>query len=761
MPLRSLFFLLLFAPFCLAFAQSGHQPQALHWDFPLTRVHTGMLLGNGTQGLMVWGEGNELRVTVGRAGFWDHRGGNDFSTRITYPELKRLLETGDEAGLRAAFAVPEKEGAPDFGRPQQLGGGRLTLTLPAGWTLEQGRLSLATGEIVVRVKNGSRQDSLRIRQHPEQELALLALPTSLSESELDLIPAHQFVQATYEKVGIPAPHRWEEGESFQVVTQSLPDDLPLALGFRKVGQNVLLASELAENAEKAVWQNLQAADAAALRQVAASWWQAYWQDVPFAQLPDLMLQETYDYGLYKQACATPPQGLACTLQGPFMEDYQMVPWSNDYHFNINIEMIYYPALMSGRFAHFEPLWEMVNSWQEEISHNGEAFFGQEGALMLPHAVDDRAKVVGTFWTGTIDHACTAWMAQLAWLHHDYSGDEAVLRETAWPLLIGAFEGFWAMLEEKEGKMSLPVSVSPEYRGSAMNAWGKDASFQLAALHAICEILPQAAAQLGEPADPRWAEVSEKLPPYTTFTGVYQEEWQRSNTRIALWEGMDLVESHRHHSHLGGIWPFVTYDPLSEDYAEVVGNSLATWRYRGMGGWSGWCVPWAAILMARTDQSEAAVNYLRYWRDNFVNEGRGTLHNANTLGHSVIGAPVWPKLPPAETKEVMQLDAGFGALTAVYELLLQQRRDGLHVFPGLSIYWKEAAFREVHAPGGFLVSAKVEQGEVVAVEVTATRAGELLLHHGLGETYTVNGEAKTGSVLREQVQASQKFLLERR
>jgi hypothetical protein len=65
---------------------------------------------------------------------------------------------------------------------------------------------------------------------------------------------------------------------------------------------------------------------------------------------------------------------------------------------------------------------------------------------------------------------------------------------------------------------------------------------------------------------------------------------------------------------------------------------------------------------------------------------------------------------------------------------------------------------VHAPGGFLVSARVEGGEVVAVEIEATRAGELVLHHGLGEAYTVNGEAKTGSVLREEAQAGQKFLL---
>ena len=71
--------------------------------------------------------------------------------------------------------------------------------------------------------------------------------------------------------------------------------------------------------------------------------------------------------------------------------------------------------------------------------------------MLPHAVDDRCRVVGTFWTGTIDHACTAWMAVMAWQNYRYGLDQPdapqLLSQTAWPLLTGAFEGYFAMLEE--------------------------------------------------------------------------------------------------------------------------------------------------------------------------------------------------------------------------------------------------------------------------------------------------------------------------
>lgn len=730
--------------------------QQLSWDFPLTRVHTGMLLANGTQGLMVWGEGRELRITLGRAGFWDHRGGNDFSANITYQRLKMLLEAKDEEAIRRAFEVQKDQTAtPNFHRPQQLGGGRLVITLPAGWELQKGLLRLGEGQLLVIAQSGTQRDTLRIRQSPTRELTSIQLPAAWEESSLKFVPAYAFVKEAYEKVGIPAPKISEPGRGqMTLCTQALPDDLPLTIGYAHRGRQVWLASSLDEKGEDQARALLRRADASELNSEAAQWWQAYWASVPRLVLPDPALQEIHDYGLYKQACATPPQGLACSLQGPFMEDYQIVPWSNDYHFNINIEMIYYPALMSGRFDHFKPLWKLINGWGAELKRNGEAFFEQEGALMLPHAVDDRCKVVGNFWTGTIDHACTAWMAQLAWLHHAYSGDEEVLKETAYPLLIGAFEGYWAMLERENGTFHLPVSVSPEYRGSRMDAWGRDASFQLAALHAVCDILPKAARALGEPIDPRWADVSANLPPYTTFEGVFLQEWELSNERIALWEGMDLIESHRHHSHLGAIWPFITLDPLSEEHKDIVQNSLNAWRYRGAGGWSGWCVPWAAILMSRTDEAEAAVNWLRYWKDNFTNEGRGTLHNANNPGHSYLGDPVWAKVPPGQVREIMQLDAGFGALTAVYELLLQQRHDGLHVFPGLSTHWEEASFEGIWAEGGFKVSATVRDGHVQRVRVEATRDGTLRMQPNLGSVYAVNGKPYNQGVYVGQLSAGE-------
>jgi hypothetical protein len=769
---------LLLSSFLLFSLFSQAQSKKLVWEFPLPRVHTGILLGNGLQGLIVWGDGNQLNITVGRAGFWDHRGGNEFSARTTFQEVRKMLEAKDEAALRKAFEVPRKtENQPSH--PFQIGGGRLEIKLPEGWTLLRGELLFEKGDILIFAKNSSGvEKEIRVAQAVDNEIAWLSLPKELEGNVgAKLIPSYDFpdVKKELEKTGVKPPNRFISDANTSGFTQHLPDDAPLTIFTQtrelEGQQHILIASFLGENGKQAVEKKIGNFRLNDVQKTRADWWTRYWSEVPKVNLPDPILQEIVDYGLFKQACATSPQGLPCALQGVFMEEHRLPPWSNDYHFNINIQMIYTPVLATNRLSHLDPLWKMLEGWMPRLQENGEKFFGRKGALMLPHAVDDRCQVVGTFWTGTIDHACTAWMAYLAWQHFQYGQDKAILEKTAWPLLVGAFEGYWAMLEEvddgKGGKrFSLPVSVSPEYGGDGMNAWGRDASFQLAALHCIADILPQAAHLLGQPNDPRWADIARRLPPYSLVNEqVYDADpWYNSWLRqphIGLWQGKELDDSHRHHSHLGGIYPFVTIDPKSPEHEKIVDASLNQWTFKGMGAWSGWCVPWASIIHGRNDNAEAAVALLHYWQAHFVNAGRGTLHNSNKRGLSLISNPVYEKLPTEPPPhEVMQLDAGFGALSAVLELLVQNRADGIHVLPGLHYEWKNLSFENILCEGAFFVSAVVNEGVVQEVKVTSKAGGKLRLAHGLGERFLFNGKEMQGKMFEKECVAEETLVLKR-
>ncbi|MEM1134637.1 MAG: glycoside hydrolase family 95-like protein [Bacteroidota bacterium] len=745
-------------------AKIAKNTKVITWQFPLPRTHTGILLGNGVQGLMVWGKDNQLNITVGRAGFWDRRGGNNFSTRTNYQQVKQLLQNRDEAGLKTAFAIDQDKG--NSGRPHQVGGGKVVLTLPEGWLLKEGKLHLTEGKIEIFAENNSgERKAFSIMQSPNNELAMVDLPTSLvGKIDLKLVPSWDLIKETLTNIGVEAPERFEldAGKGFQ---QNLPEDSPLSMGYFLNENQLTIATAVQENAKEKVHQILKEANITEEKTAALSWWENYWKDIPRLNLPDKVLQELYDYGIYKQGCCTPPQGLACTLQGPFLEAYQLPPWSADYHFNVNIQMIYWPVLASGKTAHLQPLWDMLMGWYPNMKQTGEVFFGREGAIMMPHAVDDRCQVVGSFWTGTIDHACASWMSQLAWLHYRYTLDKKVLKEVAWPLMMGAFEGYWAMAERKtdvNGKtiLSLPVSVSPEFKGSRMDAWGENASFQLGAFHMVAENLISAAKILDEIQDPRWEEALNLLPPYTTvFTAQGKENPENKVEKIALWEDMDLIGSHRHHSHLASIYPFITIDPFEEPHQEIVNNSLWHLTYTGAGAWSGWCVPWASTLFARVNNADGAVGWLHHFNNYYTNEGRGTLHNGTFRGMSVIADAPWDKQAESKpNREVMQLDGGFGAVTAITELLVQHRREGIYILPDIPRNWQEFDFEGIYTEGAFRVSAKVINRKVSTITIESLKGGNIKLNHGLGKQWKLGEEAMSGEFLERDFAVGEKIVL---
>ena len=722
-------------------------PVRLTWHFPLPRIHTGIPLGNGTLGVIAWGD-QELNLTLARAGFWDHRGGTPFSSRITFPALRQLLEAGDEAGVLAAFrpAGPTSSGPRLL---QQHGGGRFVVAFP-GWQPHTAELDPAAGVLSVRWLQAGKTASLRLRVASADEIAWLDWDRELGEPALRLIPAGDMQAADRAARGIAPPEVWTDATGGGCV-QRLPEDLPLALGWRRSASGVVLATALAADAETVVRRRL-GSDLQALAGQTTAWWRDYWRSLPRIRLPDPVLQHALDLGLWKQGGLTPPQGVAATLQGPWMEDDRPPPWSNDYHFNINVQLVYGPCLATNRADHLAPLWAMVRSWLPELRRNAAAFFGDPDALMLPHAVDDRCQVVGSFWAGTIDHACTAWVALMAWDHWRFSRDRRVLEELAWPLLHGAFAGYWAMLEEVDGRLSLPVSVSPEYNGSGMDAWGRDASFQLAAAHAVTRAAAAAAAELGQPTDPRWARLEAGLPAYTTVPDA-------GGTRIALWKGQDLATSHRHHSHLAAVWPFKSVDPADPAHAGVVTRSLRHWTHTGSGAWSGWCLPWAATLCARAGSGDGAIAWLQWWHAAFTNCGEGSLHDACAPGLSCMSPP-WPAGENRSHYEVMQMDAAMGAVWAVCELLVQDRGDRLAVLPSLPSRWAELDFDGVRAPGAFLVGATVRRRRVVEVRIESPAGGELVIEPGLGAQVLVDGVAVAGPLLRLPTRPGQRLVLRR-
>ncbi len=718
-------------------------PRSYDWAFPLPRTHTGILQGNGLLGSMLWGEGNVLNLTLGRGDFWDHRGGLPWTQMMNYEAIGKLLEAGDEKGLRALFeqnATPPGQPA----RPTLLPLGRLELVLEAGHRLGRATLDMDSGDVIVRVVGrDGHEHRLSFTLSMHQPLIHVRYPRELGVPQVRGVTSWRYLAERLKAMGIEEPQNFQQStflptsldegmdqpDLVEEITycgwvQKRPVDAPLCVAWRIHGEDLWIATALGDSAADAQGKAIHMIDQARqmgfnqMRSQNVSWWSTYWQHAAEVELPNSRLQFLYDYGMYKFACMSNPSGVAAGLQGPWIEEYQLPPWSGDYHFNINVQMCYGPAYQGNRLEHVRPLLDMVWSWREKLREIARLFIGVEDGYMLPHAVDDRCVNMGGFWTGTIDHGCTAWVAKMMYDYWLFGGDKQYLASVAYPFMAGAMRVYQAMLQKKEGVYRLPVSVSPEYRGSQLNAWGANASFQLAAIHWLCEKLQHAAEVLGQSADPAWSDISQNLPKVCLIPSGPEGRF----SEIGLWEGTGLEESHRHHSHLAAIAPFDVIDPLDKRWRAIVDQSLLTWISRGMGHWSGWCMPWASQIHSRVGNADMAELTLQIWQSVFTNEGHGTLHDCQFAGFTLIGSDGTGTGVGDKSHEIMQMDAGMGVVSAILDMLLHARRGVHYLFAGSPANWPAVSFSDIRAEGGFLISARRAEGKVSGVHITATQSG---------------------------------------
>jgi alpha-L-fucosidase 2 len=720
-------------------------PESLAWPVPSRTAHEGQPLGNALFGALVWGEGHTLRLTINRADYWDHRGGITFGPEATYANLRRWLEAGDEASLRRVFEgrAEEEPGRPR--RPTRLPMGRVDLALPPALTLERATLHLGEGvaECALAGPGPATVRAVVPRGRPVLALRIdgLGAPAVQPASRP---PDAAEVLAHWRDHGIPDP-AVEDGAERGGWFQALPADPGLYVAWERVpaeGQavEVYVAASYGKDlqaARAAAEEEIsRAAEAGyvALEEAEALWWRRYWGRTAALVVPDATLQEAYDLGMYKLAGIASPGAPPATLQGPWVEEHRMPPWSADYHFNINVQECYWPAYAGNHLEMLAPLFHMLASWQPHLRAVAREFLGVEDGLMLHHAVDDRGTCMGGFWTGAIDHGATGWVAHMMWQYYRYTLDTAFLRDTAYPFMRDTLRVYEAMLEERpDGTLALPVSVSPEYEGAAMWAWGANASFQLAIIHFLCRALGEAAAVLGLGGEEicRWQRIDEALP-----IGSIAE---RGDVReLQLWDGQPLAHSHRHHSHLAGLYPFdvLDYWGSPEDRA-LLDASARTWTRMGAGEWSGWCLPWAAILWARMGSGERAALLLEEHRRAFVGRGYYTTHDAVLPGYTVID----------RRPDIMQIEATMGAATAVMEMLLHTAGGVLRVFPAVPAAWREAAFRGIRAEGAFLVSAERREGRTDWVRVASERGAPLRLAHPFGRGEVLVETSASGAVRR--------------
>ena len=677
------------------------------WEFPrMGNCHEGLAFSDGVTGVLVWGGGDELRLTVGRADMWDHRGGYAWTAAQNYTNIVSLWRAGEKEKLLGLF---RNEAPANWGgryNPYMLPLGRVVVKLGGGATLTRGTLNPFTGlgklfladgkTIELAMSKKSRAFALRF---PEGvAYAPRSVPATESGVYEQRLKPRGFEKAVVFDGKVPGRggFRWK-----------LPADEPAWLTWGCKGRECVVMTGRGEVGAECQTPRANFGD---IESESVAHWKRFWADGARVRVPDPVLQRVFDYGMYRFGAMTDPAGVPAGLQGPWLEDDRLVPWNGDYHFNINVQECYSPAFRGGHFAHLMPLFKMILSWRPRLRDNARKFCGIEDGYALPHSVDDRGVCIGGFWTGTIDHASAAWMASYMYRYVRYAGDREFLKTSVYDFMKGTMNVYLAMLEEDGGKLAIPLGPSPEWMGDDFKrAVGRNPSFQLAACHRLARDLIAAAKLLGEAPDARWLDVERRLPEFALTAKVAggSAAWGAVTSRgINIFEGVGLTESHRHHSHMAGVYPFDTICRGKGENAAVLDGTYSNWTLRGTGLWTGWCVPWASILHTDAGNATAAVQMLRCWDAYFCDEGHGSHHNA-----------VWDGFTNMRKgRSVMQMDGQCAAVTAVLELMVHEIDGEVRFFRGCPEEWRSVSFENVALADGRRVSGCRENGVVKVWDV---------------------------------------------
>ncbi|HEY5509809.1 MAG TPA: glycoside hydrolase N-terminal domain-containing protein [Prolixibacteraceae bacterium] len=712
----------------------------------------GIPLGNGMLGALIWQKGEHFRFSLDRADLWDLRPMENLSKpEFNWKWVQQHVIEKNYKPVQEMFDLPY-DASP---APSKIPGAALEFDTKYMGEIAQVSLTLQNALCEVKWKNGTSMKTF-------VDASGSAGWFRFHKVAKDFIPI--LVPPQYKKEGVSENASSVTGLDLQRLGYEQGKVKPFLdkIVYRQKGWNgfeyeVAVTWKRSGNTLTGAWTittslSEKAGQKPAGEQIASlvnsdtferafqsheEWWQYFWSKSAVS-LPDPILEKQWYLEQYKFGSAARADAPPISLQAVWTADNgKLPPWKGDFHHDLNTQLSYWPAY-SGNHLDLEIgflnwLW----SCRETFKKYTKTYFGTSG-MNVPGVTTLTGEPMGGWIQYSFGPTVGCWLAQHFYLHWVFTRDEQFLRERAYPWISDVAIYLDEISEKQEnGLRKLPLSSSPEIYNNSCNAWFTETTnYDLAFIRWTFEKAAELAGKLGKTEEEaKWNAISKEWPPFALDL----------KGGLAFAPRHSYVESHRHFSHLVGWHPLGIIDwSNGRKEQRMIRETLQTLERIGPDYWCGYSYSWEANLYARAFMGDKAAGALRIFAENFCL--RNSFHvNGEQFNKGYSKFKYRP----------FTLEGNFAFAAAVQEMLIQSHTGLIRIFPALPVAWKEVSFSTLRCQGAFLVSAKMEQGNVTGVKIVSEKGGLCRMKNPFGSNpfqtkCSWPGEVKTeGEILMIQ------------
>lgn len=459
--------------------------------------------------------------------------------------------------------------------------------------------------------------------------------------------------------------------------------------------------------------------------------------------PSLPLYEQFfnmaRYLMISSACRT---SMPVNLQGLWNRSTRPM-WECSHTMDMNTQMDY-GLCHAGNLADCEEsLFNWIDQMLPVMRKQCRDIFGV-GGVYIPQYTDTFMVPCKCDWAGSFQILWTgaaAWIAQHYYEHYRYTDDTAFLFEKAYPYMkecAAFYRGY--LVKNDSGRYILCPSASPENLTADRNWLVNTATMDIALVKELTENLLAVDEKfcLHDPDANAWRDLHDNIVDFPVTRDengrvLWLEEWVDPAAQGDL--------GHRHLSHLYGLYPSkLFFKKGREELKAAAVGALARRRQNGFGSCATWSHAWYACCFARIGDGDAALDSLRSLMETGMTDNLLTTHN-DWRGGDKTGAMIGFRL--------FQIEAVFGAATAVCEMLLQSYEDRIAILPALPKLWPQGRVQGICAYGGLTFDIAWKDGRFARVVLHSTRAGRAVLDLG-ADTETVHIDGRTARCANGQV-----------